>query len=83
MEPGGAKVKLMQQKGIGRVVAAHCTVPASMLNTRVGIKWLSSVCLSCEHCLVGRDVYCTNQKVSNDYVIIDSCFRPRCSLRID
>eukprot|EP00026_Physarum_polycephalum_P012541 Phypoly_transcript_12862.p1 GENE.Phypoly_transcript_12862~~Phypoly_transcript_12862.p1 ORF type:complete len:361 (-),score=48.66 Phypoly_transcript_12862:11-1093(-) len=51
-------------EGVGTVVAVHNSVPSSMLNTRVGIKWLSSVCLCCEHCLQGRDVYCPNQKVS-------------------
>ncbi|KAF2873170.1 alcohol dehydrogenase 2 [Massariosphaeria phaeospora] len=37
------------------------------LGDRVGIKWMASICLSCEACRAGADACCPNGKISGYY----------------
>ncbi|BFZ63034.1 Alcohol dehydrogenase [Saitoella coloradoensis] len=71
-------------EGVGTILAAHSSVSDKMLGQRVGIKWIASACLSCAHCLSGRDAFCGGQKASGcsgpmgcpgtfqDYVVTDA-----------
>lgn len=47
-------------EGVGKVISLGPSVPESFLNTRVGVKWLYSSCLSCEVCDINY-VHCPNQ----------------------
>ena len=50
-------------EGVGKVISLGPLVPSSFLNTRVGVKWLYSSCLSCEVCAVNY-IHCPNQSNS-------------------
>lgn len=50
-------------EGVGKVVSLGDSVPSTFLNTRVGVKWLFSACLSCEVCEVNY-IHCPNQSNS-------------------
>jgi propanol-preferring alcohol dehydrogenase len=56
-------------EGVGTIVAfGPDTAPANLqLGSRVGIKWIASVCGSCIACLAGRDAMCAGQKISGFY----------------
>ncbi|KAH6721015.1 alcohol dehydrogenase-like protein [Leptodontidium sp. 2 PMI_412] len=54
-------------EGVGEVVELGPGVQEPKLGSRVGIKWLSSVCGSCDACLEGDDNTCASQKISGYY----------------
>ncbi|QKX62472.1 uncharacterized protein TRUGW13939_09633 [Talaromyces rugulosus] len=56
-------------EGVGRVVKLGPGAETSGLKIgdRVGIKWVSSACTSCQACFAGADGCCFNQKISGYY----------------
>ncbi|KAK3327024.1 alcohol dehydrogenase [Cercophora scortea] len=52
-------------EGVGTVVALTPPNPANTtIGSRVGIKWVSSICHTCPPCAAGRDALCTSVKIS-------------------
>ena len=51
-------------EGVGIVVQLGPGVTNLELGDRVGVKWISSACLSCEACLDGDESRCAKRKVS-------------------
>lgn len=51
-------------EGIGVVVKLEPGVKARKLGDRVGVKWITSTCLTCGACLAGNESQCPNKKVS-------------------
>ncbi|KAJ5331158.1 hypothetical protein N7476_000941 [Penicillium atrosanguineum] len=56
-------------EGVGKIVKLGAGTESSGLKIgdRVGIKWVSSACGSCQPCQAGSDGLCFNQKVSGYY----------------
>ncbi|KAK0652477.1 putative alcohol dehydrogenase [Cercophora newfieldiana] len=56
-------------EGIGHIVAfgPDTSHPNLRIGSRVGIKWIASVCGSCIACFAGRDSMCAGQKISGFY----------------
>lgn len=55
-------------EGVGKVISLGNAVPPSFLDSRVGVKWLYSACLSCEVCDVNY-IHCPNQSNSGRDVL--------------
>lgn len=81
----GTYTSIPGHEGIGRVVAVGPSVSTSLLNTRVGIKWLYSACSSCSVCRSGYHNNCSKQTNSGrqvtgtlqEYMIADAKFASR------
>ncbi|KAF2190666.1 GroES-like protein [Zopfia rhizophila CBS 207.26] len=56
-------------EGVGRVVKLGPGAESSAIKVgdRVGIKWISGICGSCEACLASADAHCSTAKVSGYY----------------
>lgn len=53
---------------VGRIVKfGPGNTSALKTGQRVGVKWIHSICGSCEPCLAGYDGICFNQKISGLY----------------
>jgi alcohol dehydrogenase, propanol-preferring len=52
---------------VGKVVKLGPNVTGRKVGDRVGIKWVSAVCGSCDPCLSGMDGLCRNGKISGYY----------------
>jgi len=54
-------------EGVGKIVALGPGVQETektAIGKRVGVKWISGACLSCDACIEGREVLCFNMKIS-------------------
>jgi propanol-preferring alcohol dehydrogenase len=51
-------------EGVGIVVKLGPGVTTHELGDRVGVKWITSACLTCEACLYGEESRCAKRKVS-------------------
>ncbi|KAH0829687.1 hypothetical protein AYO21_10594 [Fonsecaea monophora] len=51
-------------EGVGTVVKVGRGVKARKVGDRVGVKWITSTCLTCDMCLVGDEGRCPFKKVS-------------------
>lgn len=58
----GAYTDIPGHEGVGTVVSLGPSVSSSLLNKRVGIKWLWSACNNCTACRAGRINNCPSQK---------------------
>jgi len=56
-------------EGVGKIVkmGPGCENSIRKVGDRVGIKWISAICGTCEACLSGHDGLCFNQKISGYY----------------
>lgn len=59
---------IVGHEGVGTVVKAGPSVPASMLGQRVGIKWLYSACGACSACKKGFPNNCPKQLNTGKHV---------------
>ncbi|KAK6466086.1 chaperonin 10-like protein [Scheffersomyces coipomensis] len=51
-------------EGAGEVVAMGENVSDWKIGDLVGVKWLNSSCLTCEHCMNGRETVCPNADIT-------------------
>ncbi|KAK5659870.1 hypothetical protein OQA88_13333 [Cercophora sp. LCS_1] len=72
-------------EGVGHIVSVgpNTTLPANLsVGSRVGVKWIASICGTCMACLSGRDAMCPDAKVSGfftpgtfqQYVLADAAY---------
>ncbi|KAB8263074.1 chaperonin 10-like protein [Aspergillus pseudonomiae] len=81
----GAYNPIIGHEGVGTVIQAGPNVSPSLLNQRVGVKWLYNACTTCSACQRGFSHYCAQQKNTSrhvpgtlqQYVIADARFITR------
>lgn len=64
MPEGTPRGQIGGHEGTGTVVKLGPNVKARRVGDRVGVKWITSTCLTCEACLMGEESRCAHKKVA-------------------
>jgi propanol-preferring alcohol dehydrogenase len=62
--PSTVEGQIGGHEGIGKVVAHGQGVSSPPIGTHVGIKYISSACLTCKYCLMGAETDCISAAIS-------------------